>query len=195
MGIFEDLSRFLETRLEEFLKSHPHLELQAIEEQLREQEEDTLRLIASSRIREKQLEQQILETAKEIQRWHTRIEKAKAAQRFDLVKPAEAREAELLRQGNQLWGQMKGVKERIQQSVTLHQQLQTRRKEVQAQIAQAQTVRAASQSQTTYTTPGWETSTSSQSPAYRASIDPLEATFQQWETEDELEQMKREMGR
>lgn len=195
MGIFEDLSRFLETRLEEFLKSHPHLELQAIEEQLREQEEDTLRLIASSRIREKQLEQQILETAKEIQRWHTRVEKAKAAQRFDLVEPAEAREAELLRQGNQLWGQMKGVKERIQQSMTLHQQLQTRRKEVQAQITQAQAAQAASQSQKTYTTPGWNTSTNFQSSAYRASTDPLEAKFHQWETEDELEQMKREMGR
>ncbi len=195
MGIFEDLSRFLETRLEEFLKSHPHLELQALEEQIREQEEDTLRLIASSRIREKQLKQQILETAQEIQRWHTRIEKAKAAQRFDLVKPAEAREAELLRQGNQLWGQMKGVKERIQQSMELHQQLQARRKEVQAEISQAQAARAASQSQKTAATPGWGTATDFQSPTYRASIDPLEASFQQWETEDELEQMKREMGR
>ncbi|MGB3494803.1 MAG: TIGR04376 family protein [Elainellaceae cyanobacterium] len=195
MGIFEDLSRFLEIRLDEFLKSHPHLELQAIEEQLREQEEDTLRLIASFRIREKQLEQQILETAKDIQRWHGRIEKAKAAKRFDLVEPAEAREAELLRQGNQFWGQMKGVKDRIQQSTALHQQLQTRRKEVQAEISQAQAARAASQTQTTSTTPGWGAAPNVQSSAYRTSADPLEATFQQWETEDELEQMKREMGR
>lgn len=195
MGVFEDLTHFLETRLEEFLKSHPHLELQAIEEQLREQEEDTLRLIASFRVREKQLEQQILDTAREVQRWHIRIEKAKAAQRFDLVTPAEKREAELLRQGNLLWGQMKGVKERIQQSITLHQQIQTRRKEVQAQVAQAQAARAASQTQTDYTTPGWGAATDVQSPAYRASIDPLEAKFQQWETDDELERMKRDMGK
>ncbi|MGL4503833.1 MAG: TIGR04376 family protein, partial [Planktothrix sp.] len=46
MGLFEDFSRFFETRLDEFLKDNPHLELQALEEQLREQEEDTLRLIA-----------------------------------------------------------------------------------------------------------------------------------------------------
>ena len=53
MGLFEDLSQFLETRLEEFLAAHPHLELQAIEEQLREQEEDTLRLIANLQAQEK----------------------------------------------------------------------------------------------------------------------------------------------
>ena len=45
MGLFDDLSRFLETRLEEFLKNNPHLELEAILEQLRQQEQDTSRLI------------------------------------------------------------------------------------------------------------------------------------------------------
>jgi uncharacterized protein (TIGR04376 family) len=70
MGLFEDFSKFLETRLEEFLRNNPHLELQALEEKLREQEAETIRLIADLRIREKKLEGEILATAQEIQRWH-----------------------------------------------------------------------------------------------------------------------------
>lgn len=196
MGLFEDFSRFLETRLEEFLTNNPHLELQALEEQLREQEAETLRLLASFRLREKQLKDEILSTAQEVQRWHERIAKAKAAQRFDLVTPAEAREAELLRHGNQLWGQMTGVKERIQQTMELQQRIQVRRQEVKAKVAQAEAARKAAQAQQR-PTPGWEQASFSSysSPAYRAATDPLERTFQQWETEEELEQMKREMGR
>ncbi|MEL6222676.1 MAG: TIGR04376 family protein, partial [Cyanobacteria bacterium J06627_8] len=104
MGLFEDFSRFLETRLEEFMKNNPHLELQALEEQLQEQEEETLRLITSFRLKEKQLKDQILETAQEVKRWHLRIQKAESAKRLDLAAPAREREAQLLRQGNQLWG-------------------------------------------------------------------------------------------
>jgi len=37
VGLFDDFSRFLESRLEEFLRNNPHLEL-ALLEQLREQE-------------------------------------------------------------------------------------------------------------------------------------------------------------
>lgn len=46
VGLFDDLSQFLENRLEEFLRNNPHLELEALLEQLRKQEEDTLKLIA-----------------------------------------------------------------------------------------------------------------------------------------------------
>ena len=199
MGLFEDFSRFFETRLEEFLRNNPHLELQALEEQLQEQEEETLRLVSSFRLREKQLKDSILETAQEVQRWHVRIQKAEHAQRFDLVTPAKEREAQLLRQGNQLWGQMKGVQDRIQKTIELQQQIQTRRKEVKAKIAQAETARRASQSQQRKQTPGWEQATTSSggfyNRAYGAATDPLEETFQKWETEEELEQMKRDMGK
>ena len=199
MGLFEDFSRFFETRLEEFLRNNPHLELQALEEQLQEQEEETLRLVSSFRLREKQLKDSILETAQEVQRWHVRIQKAENAQRFDLVTPAKEREAQLLRQGNQLWGQMKGVQDRIQKTIELQQQIQTRRKEVKAKIAQAETARRASQSQQRKQTPGWEQATASSggfyNRAYGAATDPLEETFQKWETEEELEQMKRDMGK
>lgn len=195
MGVFEDFSTFLESRLEEFLRNNPHLELQALEEQLREQEEEVIRLLGDLRLREKQLQNQILETAQEVQRWHVRIEKAKTAQRFDLVKPAEEREAALLRQGNQLWGQMEMVKQRIQETIALQRQIQTRRQEVKVKVTEAQqAARAAYQAQAEQQ---WQTSGWNQGYGFNASktADPLEQKFKQWETEEELEELKRQMGR
>lgn len=195
MGLFEDFSTFLETRLEEFLRNNPHLELQALEEQLREQEEETVRLLADLRLREKRLQGEILDTAQEVQRWHVRIEKAKQAQRIDLVKPAEEREAALLRQGNQLWGQMQGAKQRIEQTVELQRQIQLRRKEVRAKVAEAQQAARASyqaQNERQWQTTGWNQGYSS---SYSKSTDPLEQTFRQWETDEELQELKRQMGR
>lgn len=194
MGIFEDFSRVLETRLDEFLKNNPHLELQALEEQLREQEEETTRLLASFRIREKQLETEILSTAKEVQRWHQRIEKAKAANRYDLVKPAEEREAFLLRQGNQQWGQMQGVKDRIKQTIELNQRIKQRRQDVRTQVAKAETARAAAQAKQ-WQTDGWNQSADYSFTTHStSSTDDLERTFAKWETEEELNQMKRNLG-
>lgn len=59
MSIFDDINRFLETRLDEFLRKNPHLELQALEEQLREQEKDTLRLLISLQNEQKSLDAEI----------------------------------------------------------------------------------------------------------------------------------------
>ncbi|MEL6320691.1 MAG: TIGR04376 family protein [Cyanobacteria bacterium J06626_14] len=199
MGLFEDFSRFLETRLEEFMKNNPHLELQALEEQLQEQEEETLRLITSFRLKEKQLKDQILETAQEVKRWHLRIQKAESAKRLDLAAPAREREAQLLRQGNQLWGQMTGIQDRIQKTIELQQQIQTRRKEVKAKIAAAEATRQANQAQKRTSPAGWDFSVSNpktyDTGASRSNLDPLEESFQRWETEEELEQMKRDMGK
>lgn len=195
MGLFEDLSRFLESRLDEFLKANPHLELMALEEQLRGQEEDTINLLGDLKRREKQLEDSVLSTAQEIQRWHVRIDKAKAAHRQDLVTPAEEREAALLRQGNHLWGQMRGIKEQIEKARQLQRQVHERRRELKTKIAAAEAVRSASRTSSKDSsgqTTGW-----SQIPYRQVSspIDPLEETFQRWETEEELEELKRQMGR
>lgn len=190
MGLFDDLSRFLENRLEEFLRNNPHLELEALLEQLRQQEEDTLKLIADLQLQEKRSQEDILSTAQEIQRWHIRVEKAKNAGRQDLVGPAQEREAALLREGNQLWGHMQGLKERIAQSKELLNKIQTRRQEVQTKAAQAQTARAKAQTQQRIDTSGWSNTTS-----YSSSFDDLEEKFRRWETEDELEQMKRNQGK
>lgn len=195
MGLFEDFSTFLETRLEEFLRNNPHLELQALEEQLREQEEEAVRLLADLRLREKRLQDEILATAQEVQRWHIRIEKAKQAQRFDLVKPAEEREAALLRQGNQLWGQMEVVKKRIEQTVELQRQIQLRKQEVRAKVVEAQQAARANyqaQAEQQWQTTGWN---QGYSVGFSKSTDPLEQTFKKWETDEELEELKRQMGR
>lgn len=191
MGLFDDFNRFLENRLEEFLRNNPHLELEALLEQLREQEEDTLKLIADLQTQEKRSQEAILSTAQEIQRWHIRVEKAKNAGRLDLAQPAQEREATLLREGNQLWGQMQGIKERISQAKELLRQVQQRRQEVQTKAAQAQAARANYQASQRFETAGWNQSRSFSS----STADPLEETFKRWETQDELEQMKRNMGR
>ncbi|MBH8573311.1 TIGR04376 family protein [Nostocaceae cyanobacterium CENA369] len=191
MGLFDDLSRFLENRLEEFLRNNPHLELEALLEQLRQQEEDTLKLIADLQVQEKRSQEEILSTAQEIQRWHIRVQKAQNANRQDLAAAAQEREAALLREGNQRWGHMQGLKERIDQSQELLGKIQVRRQEVQAKAAEAQTARAKAQTQQRLETNGWWNPASS----YSSGFDDLEDKFRRWETQDELEQMKRNMGK
>lgn len=195
MSIFDDVSRFLEERLDEFLRNNPHLELQALEEQLREQAEDVRKLLIELQVKEKSLETKILETAKEVQLWHGRVQKAKTVGRSDLVKPAQEREAALLRQGNLLWGQMKGVKERIQQTQSLQRQIQQSQQELQAKAAQFKTSQPPSQQTAqsqSWSTTGWNY-TSPYPPS--AGVDPLEAKFKDLETDEELRRLKREMER
>ncbi|MGB3203186.1 MAG: TIGR04376 family protein [Nodosilinea sp.] len=190
MGLFEDLSRFLETRLDEFLKANPHLELWGLEDQLRGQEQDAIHLLGDLKRREKQLEDSILATAQDIQRWHSRMQKAQAANRVDLVKAAQEREATLLRQGNQYWGQLKGVKDQTEQTRRLQKDIHDRRRELKAKIAETQAQRTA---QRTSWDTGWAKTTFDG--FGRDPMDPLEESFQRWETEQELEEMKRTMGR
>jgi uncharacterized protein (TIGR04376 family) len=190
VSLFDDLSRFLESRLEEFLRNNPHLELEALLEQLREQEEDTLKLIAELQLQEKRSQDEILSTAQEIQKWHIRIQKAQAAGRQDLTTPAQEREAALLREGNQMWGHMQGLKERISQSQELLRKIQQRRQEVQTKAAEAQTARTQAQAQQRLETHGWNAATNSNN-----NFDDLENTFRNWETQDELEKLKRNMGK
>lgn len=197
MGIFEDLSRFLESRLDQFLQAHPHLELVALEEQLRGQEEDAISLLGSLKQRQQHLENSILATAQEVQRWHQRVQKAQAANRPDLLHSAQEREAALLRQGNHLWGQRKGIEARIEQTRTLQQQIHQKRRELKVKIAQAEAAAAAAPNPPSpeaqdFGTTGWYQSTY---PSSQRLEDPLEETFQRWETEAELEDLKRQMGR
>jgi uncharacterized protein (TIGR04376 family) len=192
VGLFDDFNRFLEDRLEEFLRNNPHLELQALEEQLREQEEDSLRLIADLKQQQKNLQDEILAIAQDIQRWHERVEKAQSHGRQDLAQAAQEREATLLRQGNQRWGQMEGVKQRITQSQELIRQIQTRRQEVRTKAKEVEAARASSQDQSKVETFGWNQSSSRQS---YSGPDPLDDQFRRWELQEELDQMKRNMGR
>ena len=188
VGLFDDFSRFLESRLEEFLKNNPHLELEALLEQLREQEEDTLRLIGELQFQEKRSQDEILAKAQEIQRWHIRIEKAKTANRLDLAQAAQQREATLLREGNQRWGQMQGVKERVTQAKELLKRIQQRRQEVQTKVTESQATRNTYGASQRLETEGWN-----QTRTPYGAPDDLDDAFLRWETQDELEQMKRNM--
>lgn len=192
MGLFDDINQFLEERLDEFLQDNPHLELQALEEQLREQEQDATKLITRLQSEEKNLQDQILAIANDVQTWHGRIAKAEKANRQDLADAAREREAELLRQGNQVWGQMAGVKQRNTQAQELLLQVKQKRQELK-QSAQAQSTNRTNESNTsTSDTIGWDRGANP--PQYRRSADPLEAEFQKWEVDEELEQIKRNMN-
>ncbi|WLT37789.1 TIGR04376 family protein [Synechocystis sp. B12] len=136
MGLFDDVGRFLEDRLEEFLQNNPHLELEALLEQLKEQEADARRLLTDLQRKKQEQEAQILNLAQDIQAWHSRIQQAKAAGREDLAQGAQEREATLLRQGNQVWGQRVGTEQRISQAQSLLQEIQQRQKEVQQKAKQ-----------------------------------------------------------
>ena len=192
MGLFDDFSQFLENRLEEFLQNNPHLELQALEEQLRQQEEDTLRLIIQLQRQEKKLEQDILSTAQEVKRWHNRIEKAQTANRPELVQAAQEREASFLRQGNQQWGQMQGCKKRIEQAKGLYHQIKQRCKEVRAKAVQAETTHYTDKNERRWETDGWNQNISYD---FDNLFDQLEEQFKSLETEEELKKMKRDMGK
>ena len=193
MGLIDDLNRFLENRLEEFIRNNPHLELQALEEQLREQEEDTLRLIADLQLEQKRLQDDILAIAQDIQRWHVRVDKARSAGREDLAQGAQDREAALLRQGNQRWGQMEGLKQRITQAQELQRQIQVRRQEVKAKATEVEAARASSyQTSSGSETFGWNQTSNRNIPS---GADPLDDKFRRWEMDDELEQLKRNLGR
>lgn len=190
MGLFDDINQFLEERLDEFLQNNPHLELQALEEQLREQEQDTVKLISRLQLEEKSLQDQILAIANDVQTWHGRIGKAEKANRQDLADAAREREAELLRQGNQIWGQMAGVKQRTTQAKELLLQVKQKRQELK-QSAQAQ-AQSTSTTKSSSDTIGWDRGANP--PQYGRSADPLEAEFQKWEVDEELEQIRKNLN-
>ena len=189
MGLLEDISKFLETRLEEFIRNNPQIELQILEDKLRQQEEEILKLIATSKKEEKALQDRILEIAEEIRVWHDRTVKATDLNRPDLANAAKEREAALLRQGNQIWAQMELVKKRAIDSQALQVQIKERRKEVQIKIAEAAKNAPPKSSATPL---NWD---NLYTPPFKDANDELEETFRKWEMDEELETLKRNMGR
>ena len=125
--------------------------------------------------------------AEDIQAWHKRVAKAKSAGRLDLAQRAQEREATLLRQGNQLWGQMEAAKQQLANGKTLLTQIRKRKEELQAKARQAQ----ATQAKTNDDTKGWNETINYNT--YNKATDPLEAEFKKWELDDELDQLKRNM--
>jgi uncharacterized protein (TIGR04376 family) len=195
MGLIEDITRFLETRLEEYIRSNPQMELQVLEDQLRGQAEEVAKLIVGFGVQEKGHQDRILAIAEDIKLWHSRAVKAEAAGRNDLANGAKEREAAFLRQGNQVWAQMELVKQRRAQTLELQAQIQVRRKEVQAKITEAaKTAKATPPPKSTPENPAfnWENLYTPRSPS---SFDDLDDKFKKWEMDEELERLKRKMGK
>lgn len=192
MRLLEDISRFLETRLEEFIRNNPQIELQILEDKLHQQEAEITKLIVNSKLEEKKLQDRILEIAEEIRIWHDRTVKAESFNRPDLANPAKEREAALLRQGNQIWAQMEIVKKRAIDSQALQGQIQERRKEVQVKIAAAAKTAKEKPASSSTTPLNWD---SLYTPPFRDPDDKLEETFLRWEMDEELSRLKRNMGK
>jgi uncharacterized protein (TIGR04376 family) len=191
MTLLQDMERFLTSQIDDFLSKNPHLELQVIEEQLAQQESDTFQLIVDLQIQEKQTEQEILNTAQEIKNWYDRVQKATAKGAHDLASGAQDRVNALLPQGNQLWGKMQGLKERKARAQELLQTIKTRRTEVKAKAAAAQVTR--DRAATSTNTSSWGSVNSYTSS--RDFADPLEARFREWEADEELENLKRNLSK
>jgi uncharacterized protein (TIGR04376 family) len=191
MGLLEDMKRFLESQIDDFLSKNPHLELQVIEEQLAQQETDTVQLIVDLRSQERQIEQEILNTAQDIKSWYDRVQKATTAGRTDLALAAQDRVNALLPQGNQLWGKMQGLKERIVKAQELLQTIKNRRIEVKAKAVAAQAER--DRAETVTSNSRWGSATNYTS--LGNSADPLDAKFRQWEADEELQSLKRNLGK
>ena len=60
MGIFEDFTNFLESRLEEFLQSNPHLNLTIIAQELNTEKQNTIKSISRLELELKTIENNIL---------------------------------------------------------------------------------------------------------------------------------------
>jgi uncharacterized protein (TIGR04376 family) len=192
MGLLEDMQRFLESQIDDFLSKNPHLELQIIEEQLAQQKADTVELIVDLRSQERQTEQEILNTAQDIKNWYDRVQKATVKGRTDLAQAAQERVNALLPQGNQLWGKMQGLKERIVKAQELLQTIDNRLTEVKAKALAAQAARARSAAADTSNS-SWGSATNYTS--LGNSADPLDAKFRQWEADEELQSLKRNLGK
>jgi uncharacterized protein (TIGR04376 family) len=186
MGLFDDMKRFLETQLDDFMSKNPHLQMQVLEEQLQQQESDAVGLLVELRQQEKQIQSEVLVTAQEIKNWHERVAKAQAAGKNDLATAAQERVDTLLRQGNQLWGKMQGVKDRMTQGNQLLEDIKVRRQELQLKVAEAQA--AQMNTNTTWQQPVTPLGKTKLDPS-----DPLDAEFLQWETEEELNRLKKNL--
>lgn len=190
MGLFEDFSKFLETRLEEFLGNNPGLELEGLLSEIQREKANAIKSITKLEIEIKQLESEIVSVAQDIKKWHGRIETAKAANRLDLVKAAQERETALLRLGNLVWKKRANVGKSLEDTRKLLTSLDKRQKEVKAKIAQMKAQQKYSQTSNV----GYDWNSSANSQSFNPNYDDLEAQFQQIETDEELAKMKKNLN-
>jgi len=161
---FEQLEARLEQQLEAFLRANPEQEALLQEQDQREQQQ------AKRRRRQQQLQQaealraELLQLAAEIQQWQGRVERARQAGALELAERAEQQLSELMERGRQRWQQL-------------------------AQLGQA--VAAEPEPE-----PEPEPTAETQTPpaAAAAGAEPLEQAWARFETDQELEALRRRQG-
>ncbi len=179
MGIFDalgSLGQFIESKLDEFLRDHPELELQVLADQVDQQYAETLRLLQNSQAEEERYKKQILALAEEIKTWHGRVEKAKRVNRLDLAAQAQAVEDRLLQEGNRVWAAMKGAAQRQEEMRQLLAQIQSKREEI--KLRQQELWRQSSRT-------SWQTA-----PSDEQKLRDLEQAFAKLELDLELSALK-----
>jgi len=182
MNFFEDFTKFLESRLDEFLQSNPQLNLTIIAQELKQEKLDNQKLILKNESDLKNIENKIFTIGKDIQVWHNRIEKAQQAGRLDLAQEAENREKSLLAEGALLWRKMEEIKEEITIKKELLASIHIKEKEINQKI---EDLKKSEYNQNNYS-PNEQVRSSNNTNYY----DDLEDKFKQWEIELELEKMK-----
>jgi uncharacterized protein (TIGR04376 family) len=182
MGLFEDFTNFLESRLDEFLQSNPELNLTILEQEVKQQKKDTIKLINSLDSQQKILENKIVSLGKEISIWYSRINKAKTAGRLDLAQAAEQKQDSLLQEGNIVWQKMEDVKQKSAEAKRLLITLEEKEREINLKMEQ---VKKANQN--------YSSSHSFDHRYTYSANDDLEAKFQEWEVEQELQKMKKNL--
>ncbi len=187
MSIFENFTTFLESKLDEFLQSNPQLNLAILAQEVKQEKQDTLRLINQLETRQKKLETDILRLVQDIKLWCERIEKAKKANRIDLLTEAEQRKTLLLSQGNFAWQEMETVKSQIANSKQKMINIEEKEREINLKIQELEKT----QSQTNYYS---QTSSNSPYSNFNNINDDLERKFRDWEVSMELDEMKKNMN-
>jgi uncharacterized protein (TIGR04376 family) len=187
MSLIKDLKQFFDSQIDSFLTENPHLELQMLEEQLQQQEQDIKKLLLDLQVKENSTEAEIVKTGTEIKSWHSRADKARAANRSDLAEGATSRINSLLRQGNQLWGKMQAIKEQKIRAEELLKIVQSKRLEVKQAAIAKQAERVKNKVANASIPSGWDTDKDSNS------ADPLEAQFQKWEADEEIQRLKQNL--
>lgn len=193
MSIFENFTSFLESKLDEFLQNNPQLNLRILAQEVKQEKQDTLRLINQLEIKQKRLETEILKLVQDVKLWCERIEKAKKAKRIDLVQEAENRKKFLLSQGNTAWQEMEKVKSQIANSKQKMINIEQKEREINLKIQELEKIKY----QTSYssqTSSNSAYSNKSYSNFNNVNNDDLEKKFRDWEVSMELEEMKKKMN-
>ncbi|MFM7268246.1 MAG: hercynine metabolism protein [Cyanobium sp.] len=179
----EELEARLEQQLEAFLRANPQQEALLAEQEQRERQQRLLGQRLQLRQEAELQRQGLLQLATEIRQWKQRVERARRAGADELAGRAEAHIATLMEQGRGRWQSLAELGERFQ---AVEQELQ--------QL----TARRASAGAAPKPEPGSGSGSTAAPAAAPASADPridLERAWASFETQQELDELRRRSGR